>query len=94
MSTRNYKREASLQSKRDKQNRSERNKARRILHAALVKKYGEARADAMMKGKDVDHITPLEDGGSNAASNLRLRSIRSNRSDKRPVKDPGRNKKH
>jgi 5-methylcytosine-specific restriction endonuclease McrA len=32
------------------------------------------------KGKDIDHIVPLSKGGTNAASNLRLRAPSKNRS--------------
>lgn len=34
-----------------------------------------------VKGKDVDHINPLRNGGSTSGSNLRVRSVRANRSD-------------
>ncbi len=34
-----------------------------------------------VKGKDVDHINPLRNGGSTSNSNLRVRSVRANRSD-------------
>ena len=53
--------------------RSMRNKARRIM----LKKHG-AKAIA---GKDVDHKKPLRKGGGNGMSNLRLRSVKSNRGD-------------
>ena len=53
--------------------RSARNKARR----AMVKKHGAA----AVAGKDVDHKKPLRKGGGNGMSNLRLRSIKSNRGD-------------
>lgn len=43
---------------------SARKQARRIME----RKYGKA----ALKGKDVDHIKPLEKGGTNAPSNLRL----------------------
>ena len=32
-------------------------------------------------GKDVDHKNPLRSGGGNDDSNLRVRSVKSNRSD-------------
>ena len=32
------------------------------------------------KGKDIDHVVPLSKGGSNAASNLKLKSPSANRS--------------
>jgi len=53
--------------------RSARNKARR----AMVKKHGAA----AVAGKDVDHKKPLRKGGGNGMSNLRLRSVKSNRGD-------------
>lgn len=55
--------------------RSERNKARRLME----KKVGKA----ALKGKDVDHITPMRKGGTSAASNLRIRSVNANRRDTR-----------
>ena len=51
---------------------SARKQARRIME----RKYGK---DAL-KGKDVDHIKPLEKGGTNAPSNLRLVPVSKNRS--------------
>lgn len=51
---------------------SARKQARRILE----RKYGKA----ALKGKDVDHIKPLEKGGTNDLNNLRLVSVRQNRS--------------
>ena len=42
----------------------------------MERKYGK---DAL-KGKDVDHIKPLEKGGTNAPSNLRLVPVSKNRS--------------
>ena len=55
----------------------------------LIKKRGmrNAARDEMekkvgkgaLKGKDVDHKRPLRSGGSNAASNLRVRSQHTNR---------------
>jgi len=58
-----------------KKNRAERNTARR----QAVKAHGSA----ALKGKDVDHKTPLSKGGSNAKSNRRVVSASSNRSFKR-----------
>jgi hypothetical protein len=55
--------------------RSERNKARRLME----KKVGKA----ALKGKDVDHITPMRNGGKSVASNLRIRSVNANRRDTR-----------
>jgi 5-methylcytosine-specific restriction endonuclease McrA len=34
---------------------------------------------AAVKGKDIDHIKPLRQGGSNSRSNLRVTSIKKNR---------------
>jgi hypothetical protein len=51
--------------------RSQRNQARRIVTKDLGK--------AAVKGKDVDHKTPVRSGGTNARSNLRVRSEHANR---------------
>jgi hypothetical protein len=53
--------------------RALRNKARSMM----TKKLGKA----AVAGKDVDHKQGLRKGGSNAMSNLRLRSVKSNRGD-------------
>lgn len=42
----------------------------------VVKKVGTA----AVAGKDIDHKTPLRNGGSNAPGNLRITSVKSNRS--------------
>lgn len=55
--------------------RSECNKARRLM----TKKLGAA----ALKGKDVDHKVHIAKGGTNSASNLRVRSVHSNRGDTR-----------
>jgi hypothetical protein len=55
-------------------NRVKRNKARR----EMIKKGRASIGD----GKDVDHKKSLKGGGSNAVSNLRIRSRSSNRGDK------------
>jgi hypothetical protein len=34
---------------------------------------------AALKGKDVDHKTPLRSGGGNGAANLRISSVKANR---------------
>ncbi len=49
--------------------RVKRNAARRAM----------LRAGKVKKGQDVDHKNPLSDGGSNAKSNLRATSKRTNR---------------
>jgi len=51
--------------------RSQRNQARRIVEKDVGK--------AALKGKDVDHKRPVRSGGSNARSNLRVRSEHANR---------------
>lgn len=50
-----------------------RHRARRVVE----KHVGKSR----IKGKDVDHIKPVKQGGSNESSNLRVRAVASNRSD-------------
>jgi hypothetical protein len=55
--------------------RAQRNAARKLM----AKKHGVA----ALAGKDVDHKKPIRAGGTNGASNLRLRSIKSNRGDTR-----------
>ncbi len=55
--------------------RAQRNAAR----AAMEKKVGKA----ALKGKDVDHKTKIKNGGSNAPSNLRVRTVKANRGDTR-----------
>lgn len=49
-----------------KKNRAQRNAARNLMEKKGLAHKGD--------GKDVDHITPLRRNGSNAASNLRMRS--------------------
>lgn len=57
-----------------RRNRSERNKARRLLEKELGK--------SALKGKDVDHIKPISKGGTNRRSNLQVTSVHYNRSKK------------
>lgn len=57
--------------------RSNRNKARRKMAKVVGK--------AALAGKDVDHIKPIAQGGSNDIRNLRIQSVKANRS---------RNKRH
>lgn len=52
-------------------NRSERNQARSIMRKALGAKA--------IAGKDIDHKKMVKDGGTNARSNLRVRSEHANR---------------
>ncbi|WP_454627813.1 HNH endonuclease [Bradyrhizobium cenepequi] len=51
--------------------RSQRNQARSIVRKDL--------GEAAIRGKDVDHKRMVKDGGSNARSNLRVRSEHANR---------------
>jgi len=67
---------------RRKKQRAANNRARYAYLKKLTKKYGAVRAREMMEGKDVDHIRSFAEGGSNAASNTRLRSASANRGDK------------
>ena len=67
---RDYKREYKVRSQKDRDNRSYRRRARKLLQKRLgIKK---------LRGKDVDH----KDGNprNNSRSNLRIRSKSSNRS--------------
>jgi len=48
---------------------------------AMVKKYGEA----ALKGKDIDHIHPLQAGGDNTPTNLRVRDASENRGDTKKI---------
>ena len=70
---RNYKEEyARFHSKPEEiKKRAERNSAR----ATMKKKLGSK----AIAGKDIDHVKPLRKGGSNAAGNLRVSSVRANR---------------
>ena len=74
---RNYKKEyADYHGKPEQvKDRAERVKARRMMEKEGAVKKGD--------GKDVDHKTPLRSGGSTARSNLRVRSVKSNRGDTR-----------
>lgn len=79
---RDYAREAKLESPARRKARAERNKARRDMMRQLTEKHGKAVAERMMANVDVDHKKPLSQGGSNKASNLRLRNRHENRADK------------
>lgn len=72
----NYKERAG--SAKGKKGIAARVKARRML----LKKLGKAK----LKGKDVDHITPIGLGGKTVASNLRLQSVKENRGNGAKVK--------
>ena len=52
---------------------SKRVKARRMMEKEGLAKPGD--------GKDVDHVTPIRAGGDTTRSNLRMRSVKANRSD-------------
>lgn len=69
-STRNYKKEYARDhaSPKQRKHRSMRNKARR--------KLGLKKGD----GKEVDHKKPLSKGGGNGRSNLKVTSLKANRS--------------
>ncbi len=65
-------------SAKQKKNRAMRNTARRQAMAAGKVRKGD--------GKDVDHKKPLSKGGTNSKSNLRVVSVKTNRSFKRNSK--------
>jgi 5-methylcytosine-specific restriction endonuclease McrA len=71
--TRNYKKEYARDhsSPRAKKQRAARNKARAQAMASGVVRKGD--------GKEIDHKRPLSKGGSNAKSNRRVVSRRTNR---------------
>jgi hypothetical protein len=52
---------------------AKRHRARRVAE----KKFGKK----AIQGKDVDHKNPVKSGGSNSSDNLRVRSVKENRSD-------------
>lgn len=68
--------------KRTVKDRSDRNKARRLLFNKLKEKYGEVKARQMMRGKDVDHKKAIAHGGTTVLSNLRLLTPKKNRAHK------------
>ena len=77
---RDYKAEyANYQGKPEQiKNRAKRNAARRDLEKEGLVRKGD--------GKDVDHKKPIDKGGSNARSNLRVQSKSENRSFRRDSK--------
>lgn len=81
---RDYKREyANYHSKPEqKHNRALRNAARREMEDRGLVRKGD--------GKDVDHKKPLDSGGSNAPSNLRVMSKAKNRGYRRDSKNQPR----
>jgi len=60
--------------------RAERVKAQRLVDKNGKDENDNGKADAR-EGKDIDHKKPLRSGGKTTKSNLRIRSIKSNRSD-------------
>lgn len=64
---------------------NEKQRARAKARYWMVKKYGEA----ALRGKDVDHVQPLQAGGSNDPGNWRVRDIHGNRGDKKVFKEKG-----
>lgn len=73
--TRNYKSEYQNYHAQPEQikKRGQRVKARRLLEKEGTVTKGD--------GKDVDHKKPLRSGGTTTRSNLRVRSVKANRSD-------------
>jgi len=85
MAERDYKKEYQRESLARKKARAARNRARLKVYKSLKEKYGAAKAKRMMKGKDVDHKTPLVNKVSEkkqSLKNLRLRDPSENRGDK------------
>ena len=72
---RDYAHEYAIESDKRKKQRAERNKARRMLMREGKVHVGD--------GMDVDHKTPLSQGGKTTRSNLRVQTARANRSYKR-----------
>jgi hypothetical protein len=75
MATRNYRDEYDNYQGQPEQikKRGERVKARRMMEKTGAVTKGD--------GKDVDHKKPLRSGGTTTKSNLRVRSVKANRSD-------------
>ena len=75
MATRNYRKEYDNYQGQPEQikKRSGRVKARRMMEAEGAVQKGD--------GKDVDHKKPMRSGGTTTRSNLRVRSVKANRSD-------------
>lgn len=72
-SKRDYKKERLAESKKRKEQRKARGRARYKLEKEGKVKKGD--------GKHVDHKKPLRKGGSNSRKNLRVRSAKANSSD-------------
>lgn len=62
---------------------SEREKNKRVLRNAARRAFMRQGLVHKGDGKDIDHKKPLSKGGSNARSNLRVRSASANRSYRR-----------
>lgn len=60
--------------------RAERVKAQRLVDKTGKDANGNGKADKR-EGKDIDHRKPLRNGGKTTKSNLRIRSIKANRSE-------------
>ena len=74
-SKRDYQNEYRIESPKRRKQRAERNKARRMLMREGKVSVGD--------GNDVDHKTPLSQGGTTTRSNLRVQTAKANRSYKR-----------
>jgi len=70
---RDYKRERLTESKKRKEDRKARGRARTIMENKGLVRKGD--------GKDVDHRKKLSSGGTNAKKNLRVRSRSKNSAD-------------
>ena len=60
--------------------RAERVKAQRLVDKTGKDANGNGKADKR-EGKDIDHKKPLRNGGKTTKNNLRIRSIKANRSE-------------
>lgn len=69
---RNYKQEAAIESQDRKDARVDRHRARRMLEKVV--------GTSGVKGKDVDHKTPISQGGATTLANLRAIEPTVNRS--------------
>lgn len=69
---RDYEQERKTETAKRKDERAKRNAARRAFETAI--------GHDIPPGYDVDHIKPLDKGGTNAKGNLRLRTASANRS--------------
>ena len=69
--------------------------AKRVKNNAARREAIKAGKAKVGDGKDVDHITPLEDGGGNSPDNLRVVSESTNRGWRKGSGsyDPGKQKK-